>query len=242
MKEKQIHKGYFSIIPAFIRYDTKLKDKAKLLYAEITALSNENGYCYATNSYFSQIYGVAKETVSRLISELVNGGYVKVVLIKQNSEVVERRIYICEMSIPIDENVNTPIDENVKENSIYINNIPPYTPQRGDDVESDQLSVDNEPAEKKPSRLERDFEQFWAAYPKKIGKSLCLRKWKAIKPSAELVETMLTAIETQKQSDSWKKEQGQFIPNPHTWLNQGRWEDEVEKPTDYDPYEGYKVF
>ncbi len=236
MAERQIHKGYFSIIPASVRYDARLKDKAKLLYAEITALSNEKGYCYATNSYFSQIYGVAKETISRLISELVDSGYVKVVLIKHNNEVVERRIYICEMSIPIDENVNTPIDENVKENSIYINNITPYTPHGGVEDENKNQS------KSKQSRLERDFERFWKAYPKKIGKSLCLRKWKAIKPTPELVETMLTAIENQKQSDSWKKEQGQFIPNPHTWLNQGRWEDEVEKPTNYDPYEGYKVF
>ncbi len=36
-----------------------------------------------------------------------------------------------------------------------------------------------------------------------------------------------TAIEVQKQSEQWTKDNGRFIPNPATWLNQGRWEDEL---------------
>ena len=42
---------------------------------------------------------------------------------------------------------------------------------------------------------------------------------------------MLSAIDTQKKSDQWKKDNGQFIPNPTTWLNQRRWEDELPKPS-----------
>ena len=41
--------SYYSIITADVRYDKSLKDKAKLLYSEITALANKNGYCYASN-------------------------------------------------------------------------------------------------------------------------------------------------------------------------------------------------
>jgi hypothetical protein len=48
-----------------------------------------------------------------------------------------------------------------------------------------------------------------------------------VKPSADLLQRMLEAIKEQKASDQWKRDNGQYIPNPATWLNQGRWEDEA---------------
>lgn len=69
--------NYYSIIPAEVRYDTELKDKAKLLYGEITSLSDKNGYCYATNKYFADLYGVSTTTISLLINNLVDKGYVE---------------------------------------------------------------------------------------------------------------------------------------------------------------------
>ena len=71
------------------------------------------------------------------------------------------------------------------------------------------------------------FAGFWKAYPKKVGKEAARRAFMKVKPSADLLQRMLTAIQEQKQADQWRKDNGQFIPNPATWLNQGRWEDEV---------------
>lgn len=91
-----------------------------------------------------------------------------------------------------------------------------------------------------PPRGERDggnnvyserFKEFWAAYPKKIGKDAALKAFMKRKPSADLVSKMITAIEWQKQTDQWTRENGRFIPNPATWINQGRWEDEPPSPT-----------
>lgn len=71
--------NYFSITPAFVRYDTDLSANAKLLYGEITALANTKGYCYATNSYFAELYHTTKETVSRWISQLKAKGFIKII-------------------------------------------------------------------------------------------------------------------------------------------------------------------
>lgn len=72
------------------------------------------------------------------------------------------------------------------------------------------------------------FDLFWQAYPKKVGKGAAKKAWKKIKPSKSLLETILIAIKQQKDSDQWQKDKGQFIPMPSTWLNQERWEDEVD--------------
>lgn len=120
---------YYAIIPAEVRYDKELKDKAKLLYGEITCLSNKNGYCYASNEYFAKLYGIAKETISRLISDLVDRGYItrEIVYKEGTKEIAERYLKISiplltKKNIPIDEKVNTPIDEKVKDNNTSINN------------------------------------------------------------------------------------------------------------------------
>ena len=74
------------------------------------------------------------------------------------------------------------------------------------------------------------FDAFWKAYPKKVGKGAAEKAFKKIKPSGDLLQRMLSAIETQKQSDQWRRDNGQYIPNPATWLNQTRWEDAVTAP------------
>ena len=123
--------SYYSIITANVRYDNRLTDSEKLLFAEITALSNKYGYCTATNSYFAKLYEVVKETISRRISNLNKYGYLKIELIKNGNEVKQRKMYpLTQTSIPIDakintpidNSVNTPIDANVKENNTSINN------------------------------------------------------------------------------------------------------------------------
>lgn len=74
----------------------------------------------------------------------------------------------------------------------------------------------------------QSFEEFWSAYPKKVGKGYALKSWNKISPGKELTQKILSAVESQKHSQQWKKDDGQFIPNPATWLNQGRWEDNLE--------------
>lgn len=118
----QEQKNYYAIIPANVRYDRELKDKAKLLYGEITALCNEKGYCWATNEYFANLYGVSKTTISTLIKNLIERGYIhsKIIYREGTKEILNR--YLSIVNDPIKENLNTPIKENLKDNNTYTNN------------------------------------------------------------------------------------------------------------------------
>lgn len=73
------------------------------------------------------------------------------------------------------------------------------------------------------------FDAFWAAYPRKVAKPKAQTAFHALKPTQDLLEKMLQAISTQKQSEQWTKDGGKFIPHPATWLNQHRWEDTTEE-------------
>ena len=71
------------------------------------------------------------------------------------------------------------------------------------------------------------FEAFWAAYPRHISRQNAIRAWNRLSPDAALQETMLAALEKQRDSEQWQKDGGQYIPHPATWLNGRRWEDEL---------------
>ena len=87
--------NYYAVIPAEVRYDNKLKANEKLLYGEITALANKNGYCNASNSYFADLYEKHKDTISDWINNLKQAGYIETEFIKDElGKVEERRIYL----------------------------------------------------------------------------------------------------------------------------------------------------
>lgn len=72
------------------------------------------------------------------------------------------------------------------------------------------------------------FERFWNVYPKKQGKKRTEELFKKLNVDEALLDKMLSSIEKWKTTDQWKRDNGQYIPMPSTWLNGRRWEDEVE--------------
>jgi hypothetical protein len=84
---------------------------------------------------------------------------------------------------------------------------------------------------KKSESYDSLFDSFYQAYPKKVGKPAALKAFAKCKPDETLLQKMLDAIERQLKSDQWQKNNGQYIPNPSTWLNQERWDDGVDDKT-----------
>jgi len=106
--DELIQRNYYAVLPANVRYDKNITPNAKLLYAEITALCNDKGYCWAGNAYFAELYGVTKTSISNWISSLQKNGYIDVQLIyKENSKEIQSRHISIANNIPIQDNLNT---------------------------------------------------------------------------------------------------------------------------------------
>lgn len=93
---------------------------------------------------------------------------------------------------------------------------------------SDEPSVNHH----EPPILCDGFAEFWNQYPKKVAKPQALKAWKKIKPAGQILADLMAALEKQKASADWRKDGGQFIPHPASWLNGRRWEDEAPSATD----------
>jgi hypothetical protein len=79
-------------------------------------------------------------------------------------------------------------------------------------------------------QYDTEFEQFWTTYPRKSGgKKFAHKAWMKAKDRPP-IEQILAVIEKLKQSEQWIRDNGQYIPHPSTWLNQGRWTDEPQSP------------
>ncbi len=96
--------------------------------------------------------------------------------------------------------------------------------QCNDQVTKSNTEIDTD----KEDIYAQSFAQFYQKYPKKRNKQTALRSWMKLKPDADLLEKIMSSLEKHKLQPDWQKDNGQFVPYPSTWLNQRRWEDELE--------------
>jgi len=119
MKNNHSLPNFYSITPSYIRYDRDLSNFDKVLYGEISSLTNQKGYCFAYNKYFEIAYNVTDRTVQRALKRLETKGYIFVDIERNEltNQVLERKIYLILkdnqiINTPIDKNDTTPIDKN----------------------------------------------------------------------------------------------------------------------------------
>lgn len=222
--------NYWAVLPAAIRYDPEITPGAKLLYAEISALTDQRGYCWASNAYFLQLYGISEPTVQRYLRALKAGGYITIA--DGDGGPGRRKIYA---------GINPLADNPIKNDGV--------TPSKmtGDPIKNDtrikkEIKKENDPP-KAPqgAAWEPDlFERFWKLYPRKKDRAKAIRAWDKLKADRKLMQTMSAALKAQMATEEWQRDNGRAIPYPSTWLNNRRWEDEVDedggrgKPLPYD--------
>lgn len=104
--------NYYAILTAEVRYDHRLSAMEKLIYAELTALSNAQGFAFPSNEYLATLYGTSERSISRYIFNLQDFGYIRINEIKKGVGTV-RKIYINNNSNPLDKNGESRLDKTV---------------------------------------------------------------------------------------------------------------------------------
>ena len=232
--------AYYAVLPSRVRYDARLCPNAKLLYAEISALTDVTGYCFASNAYFADLYGLSCRTIQRMLSQLQACGYIRVEDKQSDASTSDnRRIYAGIFpSVPesdanslpeehdknvtqVRQNCRGGYDKNVTPNinSTSITT-PPIVPPKG----RRRRPGPKAQPDWKPER----FAGFWAYYPRGESKQAAIRAWDALKPDDDLIDAMAQALVAAKATESWQA--GIGIPYASTWINQRRWEDELRVP------------
>jgi hypothetical protein len=204
------------------------------LYAEISSLTDQLGYCFASNDYFQTLYGLSDRTIQRHLKALEAGGYIRI----EDGEGGAGRRKIFAGANPLtlnpDKNVGvTPTkmslnpDKNVGhiKKEIKKEDQPPKAPQGA------ALSRGTAPAWK-PER----FEAFWRFYPaipdgnghgRRPAKDRAARAWDKLHADDSTIAAMGAALRRQKASRQWQD--GVGIPYASTWLNRRAWEEEIEQ-------------
>lgn len=230
--------GYYAVIPADVRYDERIPANAKLLYGEISALIGSEGFCYASNQYFSELYGIREENISRLITKLEQAGHIIRVLDRDSAGQIKARKLYLRVSLPVmhplDEKINTSplknqegIDVNVKDTNLSKTNNTPYSPPQGTPVPKKSKRECKSAADILPER----FEGFWLFYRTHMpegsnagNRQKAIRAWDKLEPDDDLVRVMANSLWKQVRTKAWAS--GVGVPHASTWLNNRGWEDD----------------
>jgi hypothetical protein len=218
--------NFYSITPATVRYDKNLNDKAKLLYGEITALTSSEGYCWATNAYFAELYDVHESTITRLISQLVDRKYVRIELTKKGFKTV-RKLYLTEVLkneyVEVVKNEDSEVIENAKVEALkneaqIITSLKPIINTSNTTKDKKNMSISAD--------LEKEFEQLWKLYPKKEGKADARKHYIKARKAKTTFEEVENGLYRYVEYLNFTGTEARFIPMGSSWFCQAKWEDE----------------
>ena len=220
------HERDFTVIPNDLlrNSDLGLKDIGLLTFM----LSLPDGWEFSISGLCTMLQHDGRDAITKSLQRIEGAGYLR----RERTRGADGRVstVVWEVSdLPISPGPDFP--EQVFPDTVFPDTVfpdvenPPQIKNRPNKEPTNKESTDKE--QNNTARVSRsdDFERFWTAYPRKVGKAAAEKAFGKVQAP---IETLLAAIEKQKHSAQWNKESGQYIPNPSTWLNQGRWEDELE--------------
>ncbi len=211
---------------------SNLSDKAKLIYCYLA--SKPTGWEFYNADIMKSLQIKRKDTIAAKLKELVESGWVE--RQKVTKEIARDKklkagtyIYTIYGYSKYGKSQSTEKPNFGKNRTQSNTELLSNTELNNKESQPYRLA----PAEEEKKQEERvlaDFNMFWSEYPKKKAKDEALKAFKKRYKELPLINELVEIVKLHKETEDWKKEKGQFIPYPATWLNQGRWEDEIKLP------------
>ncbi len=241
--------NYYSITPANVRYDKSLPMGARFMYGEITALTKKDGYCWAGDSYFAELYEVTNTTIQNWLRALERKGYIsRKRIYKDGTKQIKNR-YIRLFDTPTQNNLGTYV-KNIKDptqNNLgtYPKNIKnPTQNNLRDSITSTITSTttNNKDRTKPPKPVaNRDhFESLWKLYPNKKGKESAWNSYKQSIRDGATDDEIKQGINKYLAEIKAKQTPKRYIKHGQTWFKQKGWQDEYDT-TPEAPVNGRKI-
>lgn len=221
----------FSILPIEVLRDTRLTLRDLRVLIALYGFKDRFGCCWPSRGLLAALTGLPLPRISVATTRLVSLGWVR----KEGSggrsrscrywlrvpETVTESVTVTETATKTD---TDPVTQTVAETVTGIEqtmNEPENKPLSC--AEPEAVAYKTEP---NAGSIAESFERFWSSYPKKRNKGDAWKAWKSLKPDDALVSAILAAVERARESVQWRKDEGQFIPYPASWLRARGWEDE----------------
>ncbi|MCG7196543.1 helix-turn-helix domain-containing protein [Pediococcus pentosaceus] len=229
--------NYYSITPANVRYDKSLPMGARFMYGEITALTKKDGYCWAGDSYFAELYEVTNTTIQNWLRALERKGYIsRKRIYKEGTKQIKNR-YIRLFDTPTQnnlgtyvKNINDPTQNNL---DTYPKNIKNPTQNNLRDSITSTITFtttnNNKPSKPPKPVADRDhFESLWKLYPNKKGKESAWNSYKQSIKAGATDDEIKQGINNYLAEIKAKQTPKRYIKHGQTWFKQKGWQDEYD--------------
>ncbi len=228
------------IMPDFVFKDMRLCLGAKMLFAVMCNFAGDKDHCWPSHNTLAKSLDCSVSTVKTYIKQLMEYGYIAMEthhlrsclyfilqpIMQENRNTSARNLSLR----PYSQNLATPRSKSdYKYNLIENNTNTPLPPNASQATETSSLAFVQR-GRGDFSSMNKDFEEFFAIYPKKEGKELARSMWfKLVKhgllPAFDVLKGFLAKV---RQSHQWQKDYGRYVPMAVNFLRGKRWEDNIE--------------
>lgn len=239
----------FTVVYRSVAQDQRLSLKARGLFLLIQSLPDDWKF---TVSGMATLAGTGKDQIRSSLKELKEMGYIVKEQSHDGSGKFSGNTFVLQEEAPLSplsENpttVDTEIEPSSENPTTVDTEIEPSSENPMTGKPDDGKTVNGKPDANKiiiNKRINKPpivpqgtdtlwtlFDRFWKAYPRKENKARARKAWAKLAPDMALCRRMSAALEAQKCSEQWQRENGRYIPHPASWLNGRRWEDEAPAP------------
>ena len=213
----------YAIVPfSYLSFD--LTKREWQVFLHILGNLGNNEKCWVEGSTIAETTGITKDTVYKMFQSLMRKKVIERVNINGRwetslGEAFQHSLPQTFQCTPPNLPVHSP-----KPSSATGRDFPVLYKDENNNENNNKITRKNMA---KKERVDKDFDTFWEAYPRKVKKKEARKAWDSTKKVRPELSTILEAVEKWKESEFWKKDGGQFIPYPASWLNGERWDDEV---------------